>query len=123
MQTKKTQKRNGRRGAAIEFAVLVLLVVFGASALLVSVSLIQTNKKKTLGADYQAALVLDQVGESFLNAVKAETLDEWSTDGATVYGTNGENEIKMTYQTSNQTLTVVLQKTDAGYEITEWTRG
>lgn len=123
MQTRKTQKRNGRRGAAIEFAVLVLLVVFGASALLVSVSLMQTNKKKALGADYQAALVLDQVGESFLNAVKAERLDEWSADGATVYGANGENEIKMTYQTSNQTLTVVLQKTDAGYEITEWTRG
>lgn len=119
MNEKQTRK-NRKRGAAIEFAVLVLLVVFGACTLLVSVSLMQANKKKNFGAEYQAALVLDEVGESFLRAVENNALDAWEKpNGATVYGTNGENEITMRYQT----LTVVLQKTDAGYQITEWTRG
>ena len=73
-----------RKGIAIEMAIGIMLVVVSLSGLLVSVSVLNRTSSNSLSNDVYERLYLDQIGESFVSAVKNGKHNDWD-DGDTDY--------------------------------------
>ncbi len=113
---------SNKRGIAIELAIFVMLVVVSLSALLVSVSLLSKNTTNTFSQNLSARLCLDQIGQSYVSAVKdGEDLEEWSQgiSGYTVQVSS--TELTLVDSQGKVKLSVKLENTNPnGYRITEW---
>ena len=103
------RKRNGRRGMAMELAMLVMVVTFALSILLTTFALMQANKKNIELRDTKEKIALEQIGEDYLAAVKSDSLDEFSedqgdyeivkkTDETLVVRSKADNEIALTIE-------------------------
>jgi hypothetical protein len=74
------KKRDGRRGMAMELAMLVMVVTFALSLLLTTFALMQANQKKIDLRDTKEKIALEQIGEDYLAACKSGNLHELSDD-------------------------------------------
>ncbi len=111
-----------KKGIAIEMAIGIMLVVVSLSGLLVSVSVLNRTSSNSLSTSINERLYLDQIGESFVNAVKNGTHNNWD-DGndkynATVTGTqltlvDGQGDVKLYVE-------LVELDDSNGYKITQW---
>ncbi len=113
---------SNKKGMAIELAMLVMLIVVGLSALLVSVSILNKKASNDLSLEIKERLVLDQIGQSFVVAVKDKTLSEWEMVIPDGYSANVSNETELSLVDSqgNVKLSIKLQAYSDGYKITEW---
>ena len=74
------KKRDGRRGMAMELAMLVMVVTFALSLLLTTFALMQANRKNIDLRDTKEKIALEQIGENYLAALKSGNLRELSDD-------------------------------------------
>lgn len=65
-----------RRGAAIELAMLMIVVCFSLSILLLSTTLLLNNRKIRAEHRMEQSIALEQIGQEFLSAVVAGQVDE-----------------------------------------------
>lgn len=110
-----------KRGIAIEMAIGIMLVVVSLSGLLVSVSVLNRTSSNSLSTSINERLYLDQIGESFVSAVKSSyDIEEWKngvTDySATVNGT----ELTLADSQGNIKLSIKMENYQGGYKITQW---
>ena len=114
-----------KRGMAIELAIFVMLVVVSLSALLVTVSVLNRTATESLATKIDQRIYLDQIGESFVVAVKTnQNLDSWA-DGITDYSATTESlgdatTLSLTDSLGNVKLSVILESCPNGYKITQW---
>ena len=119
---KRNKLKNLKKGIAIEFAIYVMVIVIGLSSLLVSVTIFNKKASVDMTKTVSERLLLDQIGQSFVVAVKeAENLDEWkqNVDG---YNADIISETQMVLKDSLGIvrLSVKLENYLGGYKITEW---
>lgn len=109
-----------RKGIAIEMAIGIMLVVVSLSGLLVSVSVLNRTSSNSLLNDVYERLYLDQIGESFVSAVKNGKHNDWD-DGDTDY-TATVNGMELTLKDSqgNIKLSIKVENYQGGYKITQW---
>lgn len=65
-----------RRGAAIELAMLMIVVCFSLSILILSTSMLLHNKRIRAERRMEQSVALEQIGQEFLSAVVAGQVDE-----------------------------------------------
>lgn len=107
-------RRNKRKGAVLDFAVLMMMVIFSLGLVITTSSMIQIKHKQREDESLQKQLALNAKGEEFCAAVANGDLSGISG----VTGTLETDEITFNYET----LTVVLQKQEnESYKIIEWT--
>ncbi len=125
-----------RRGIAIEMAIMVMLITFGLSALLVSISIIQKSNKDTTVKELTLHTKLDEIGDCFCAEVKKGTnLAEISSSLNTQYSDyaisaekteNNTYTLKVCENTvtegadSEVLLTVVIERSEGKLTITKW---
>lgn len=125
-----------RRGIAIEMAIMVMLITFGLSALLVSISIIQKSNKDTTVKELTLHTKLDEIGDCFCAEVKKGTnLAEISSSLNTQYSDyaisaekteNNTYMLKVCENTvtegadSEVLLTVVIERSEGKLTITKW---
>ena len=118
---KRNKLKNLKKGIAIELAIYVMVIVVGLSSLLVSVTIFNKNSSVDMKNTVSERLLLDQIGESFVVAVKEEkNLDEWkqNVDGYTadISGT----QLVLKDSLGIVKLSIKLENYLNGYKITEW---
>ena len=116
------RKRNGRRGMAMELAMLVMVVTFALSILLTTFALMQANRKNIELRDTKEKIALEQIGEDYLAAVKSDSLDEFSEDqGDYEIVTKTPESLVVRSKADNEiALTIELQDGQDGKIITKW---
>ncbi len=118
---KRNKIKNLKKGIAIELAIYVMVIVVGLSALLVSVTIINKNNSVDMAKSVNERVCLDQIGESFVLAVKEEkNLDEWKQNvGGYTADING-TQLVLKDSSGIVKLSVKLENYLNGYKITEW---
>ena len=115
--------RKSRRGAAIEMAMLFMLIVVIMSAMLVSAVMTQSNRTERDYEAMQQRVVLDQIGEGFcLDPVEYTLTNELDE----LYEISITDTLLRVYLegTNESVLTVELQENDNGtYTVTSWSYG
>lgn len=119
-------RRDPRKGSVIEFAVLIMMVIFGLGLLLTGSGLIQTSQTRRTEDNFNTRLQLDAIGEEFCQAVRQAMSKEeplaFEKENCEISGAIGEQTITLIYNE----LTVVLTKVegvDNTYTVTAWTYG
>ena len=114
-----------KKGVAIELALLLMVVVFGLCALLVSLTVISNDNSKKQTLSLEQKLLIDQVGTEFSRAVRSgnnfELGQELSeTYFATTFVQDGLHQLVLKLNDDEQTvvLTVKLNATD--FKVIEW---
>lgn len=104
------RKRNGRRGMAMELAMLVMVVTFALSILLTTFALMQANRKNIELRDTKEKIALEQIGEDYLAARRSNSDFDLSdeqkehyeivtkTDETLVVRSKADNEIALTIE-------------------------
>ena len=112
---------SNKRGIAIELAILVMLIVVSLSALLVSVSIFNKKTTNTLSKSVSEKICLDQIGQSYITAVK-ESLDlEVWKQGIEGYTAQASNVgLNLVDSQGKVKLSIKLENHHNGYKITEW---
>ena len=115
------KKRDGRRGMAMELAMLVMVVTFALSILLTTFALMQANRKNIELRDTKEKIALEQIGVDYHAARRSNSdfdlSDEQNyeivtkTDETLVVRSKADNEIA---------LTIELQDGKDGKIITKW---
>lgn len=110
-----------KKGLAIELAVYVMMVVVGLSMLLVSISILNKSSLDGLSNKVNERLCLDQIGESFVTAVKeSQDLDLWKDSVTDYTATVSGTELILVDSLDNVKLSIKLENNGSGYKITEW---
>lgn len=65
--------RNDRKGIALEMAIMLLVITFALSALVLTTSLLQHNKKVRAENQLPRTVALEQIGEAFCAGTAAGT--------------------------------------------------
>lgn len=110
------KKRDGRRGMAMELAMLVMVVTFALSILLTTFALMQANRKNIDLRDTKEKIALEQIGENYLAACKSGKLFELpdtqgdyeivtKTDETLVVRRTADNEIALTIELQDGKIT------------------
>ena len=112
---------SNKRGIAIELAILVMLIVVSLSALLVSVSVFNKNTTSTLSQNINEKICLDQIGQSYITAIKESAdLEVWK-QGIEGYTAQVSNEgLSVVDSQGKVKLSIKLENHQNGYKITEW---
>lgn len=104
------RKCNGRRGMAMELAMLVMVVTFALSILLTTFALMQANRKNIELRDTKEKIALEQIGEDYLAARRSNSDFDLSdeqkehyeivtkTDETLVVRSKADNEIALTIE-------------------------
>ena len=99
-----------KEGLALELALLLLLVVVSLSILLVSVGILGKNTTDSLAQSVYERLSLDQIGQSYISAVKNNAnLEEWeesiesydadaTSTGLVLVDSQGKEKLSITIQ-------------------------
>ena len=117
-------RRNPRKGSVIEFAVLIMMVIFGLGLLLTGSGLIQTSQTRRTEDNFDTRLQLDAIGEEFCQAVQSGDLSVYNeNEDYAIIGAIDEQTITLIYKENE--LTVVLTKVDESntYTVTTWAYG
>ena len=115
----KKVRKNPRKGSVIEFAVLIMMVIFGLGLLLTGTGLIQTSQKQKIESDFQTRLQLDAIGEEFCQAVKSGDLSDYEENVDYVI----DEEDTITFKHKEGALTIVLTLVNGNYTVTAWAYG
>ena len=110
-----------KRGIAIELALLVMIIVVSLTALVVSISVFNRNTTDKLSQDIKDRTQLDQIGQSYVLAVKQSAdLEVWKQNiqGYTAQVSN--LQLALVDSQGNVKLSVKLENYQNGYKITEW---
>ncbi|MBE7081883.1 MAG: hypothetical protein E7372_04925 [Clostridiales bacterium] len=119
---KRNKLKNLKKGIAIELAIYVMVIVVGLSSLLVSVTIFNKNSSVDMKNTVSERLLLDQIGQSYVVAVKEEkNLDEWkqNVDGYTA-DIISETQMVLKDSLGIVRLSVKLENYLGGYKIAEW---
>ncbi len=114
-----------RRGAAMEMAILMAVVMFALSTLVLTTSLLQHNRMNRAEMSMTQGIVLDQIGEDFCAAVVGNTGDGWMTPYQEDYNivVLGKTLMVTDKQTDELLLQVALTPAGANrYTVTQWTK-
>ena len=114
--------RKSRRGAAIEMAMLFMLIVVIMSAMLVSTVMTQSNRTERDYEAMQQRVVLDQIGEGFCRNPGGYTLTD-ELDELYEISITGTLLRVCLEGTNESVLTVELQKKGNTYTVTRWSYG
>lgn len=124
-----------RRGIAIEMAIMVIIITFGLSALIVSISIIQKSNKDTTVKELTLHTKLDEIGDCFCANVKegtdlAEILSflnsQYSDYAISAETANNTYTLKVCENTvtegadSEVLLTVFIERSEGKLTITKW---
>ena len=118
---KRNKLKNLKKGIAIELALYIMVIVVGLSSLLVSVTIFNKKASVNMTKSVNERVCLDQIGESFVLAVKeAKNLDEWKqeVDGYTADISGIQLVLKDSLGIVK--LSIKLEHYLNGYKITEW---
>lgn len=111
---------NNRKGAAIELAIVMLVVTFALSSLVMTVSLLMHQKQNVVEVQGQHTIALEQIGEQFLSN---PDFSDWETvyPDYNVEITDG-HILSVSYKkTGELLLTAKLEENEGVYSVTEWT--
>lgn len=116
---RRSDKNKGRRGLGIELALLVLMVVFGLSALLVSTALLEKDNLDRDKAALAQRMELDKLAEDF--CASADKVNWQPSDS--IYSASVTNDgCTMELMLEDECLlTVVLEKSADVYKVVQWT--
>lgn len=121
-------KEKRRRGAAMELAIMVMVIAVLVSGAIVSVSLIQSNQAKNAYADTTMRAELDIIGQSFCNALSngetPELAEEYSEKySAEISVTEAEARLILSERAGGDTVftvSLVKNEDESFYTVTEW---
>lgn len=114
-----------RRGAALEMAIMMSVVMFALSTLVLTTALLQHGRKIRAERSMTQGMVLDQIGEDFCDSVARNTGDTWQTPYKEDYNivVMGKTLLVTKIDSDELLLRVVLTQTAADrYTVTEWTK-
>ena len=118
------KRRDKKRGAGMEFTLIVLLVVFSLTALIVTVSVLSTSLTRDCVADFESDVRLTEQANEFFDGVKISiqvgtflTKYVELTDDGIIF----TKEFVDT-ERENQRLKVVFKKEGDGCQIIDWQR-
>lgn len=100
--------RKKKRGVAMEFTIMVMLVIFALTALIVTISALSTSLVEDDVVGFERELELRELGEKFVQSVKENYPDAKDGDQ---------------YVLRQDDLEVVVVKTGDILKIVEWTIG
>lgn len=112
-----------RKGAAMEMAIMLLIVTFSLSTLVLSTSLLQYTRQLRAGEEMVRSIELEQIGETFCTAVSESAEHTWinrypdydiAVDALTLTVTDPES--------GSILLTVELTEQDGKYTVTQWSK-
>ena len=103
-----------KKGMAIELAILVMLIVVGLSALLVSVSILNKNTSSNLMLNVKERLQLDQIGQSYISA--QDRLGWSPSDSDYTVSEISQEKLVLVDSQGNVKLSIKIQNN----KITEW---
>lgn len=109
-----------KKGIAIEMAIGIMLVVVSLSGLLVSVSVLNRTSSNSLSNDVYERLYLDQIGESFVSAVKNGTHNAWDDGDADYSATVSGMELTLKDSQGNVKLSIKMENYQGDFKITQW---
>ena len=109
-----------KKGIAIEMAIGIMLVVVSLSGLLVSVSVLNRTSSNSLSNDVYERLYLDQIGESFVSAVKNGTHNTWDDGDADYSATVNGMELTLKDSQGNVKLSIKMENYQGDFKITQW---
>ncbi len=113
-----------RKGAAIEMAIMLVMVTFALSTLVLSTALLQHVKEEKAELRMTQGIVLEQIGERFCTATaQGDTAHEWVAQypDYTITVTN----LTLTAadaESGEVLLTVELAPSAGGYTVTRWNK-
>lgn len=115
------QKRMAsRKGAAVELAIMVMVLTVSLSIILLTTSLLQHSKQLRLLEEMERSMVLEQIGEDFIAAAN-EPEHNWIAGYPDYEITINGLEMSVKKKNSDRTLLRVCLENDAGaYRITVW---
>lgn len=95
-----------RRGVALEYAIIIMLVIMGLSTIILTNTMLQASHRNRIEANFYAEMDLDSIGASFVSALsQGNSLTEWSAEWEERYAVNvssGEGAIhKLTVKEKN----------------------
>lgn len=105
--------RKKKRGVAMEFTIMVMLVIFALTALIVTISALSTSLVEDDVVGFERELELRELGEKFVQSVKD---GDWHTNYPDAK--DGDK-----YVLRQDDLVVVVEKTGDILKIVEWTIG
>ena len=113
------KKRDGRRGMAMELAMLVMVVTFALSLLLTTFALMQANRKNIDLRDTKEKIALEQIGENYLAACKSHSDFDLSDEQKEYYEIVTENdETLVVRRTADNEIALTIELNDG--KITKW---
>lgn len=110
-----------RKGAAIEMAILVLVVTFSLSILVLTTAMLQHSRKNRAEENMAQSIVLEQIGERFCASAGGEHtwIAQYPDYEITVHGLSMSVKKK---GSENVLLTVALSYDGSQYTISQWNR-
>ncbi len=118
---KRNKIKNLKKAIAIELAVYVMVIVVGLSALLVSVNIFNKTASTGMLTSVNQRLCVDQIGESFVIAVKeGKNLEEWKQNVSGYSADISGTQMVLKDSLGNVKLSVKLENYLNGYKIIEW---
>lgn len=112
------KKRDGKRGMAMELAMLVMVVTFALSLLLTTFALMQANQKKIDLRDTKEKIALEQIGENYLAALKNGNLHELSYDQGDYEIVTKAPDSLVVRRTADNEIALTIELNDG--KITKW---
>lgn len=114
--------RTDRSGFAIELALIVLVVAFSLGTLIVSISIMQTNRKRVYRQDFENRIVLEQIGQEFcaVYARGSEAYEEFkeSIESAGVYQVEISEDSLILRKSGGETVLLIVTISEG--KIIEW---
>lgn len=111
-----------RRGAAMEMAMIVMVVVFALGALMVSVALMQSSRVRSIKNSFDERLVLEQLGEDFCKQVATGNINAAELSG--IYSVSIDTEdlvlVAKDKKSGEIAMAVDIDVEDKTYEIVKW---
>lgn len=70
-----------RRGVALEYAIIIMLVIMGLSTIILTNTMLQASHRNRIEANFYAEMDLDSIGASFIEEISKTdaNLIEWET--------------------------------------------
>lgn len=114
-----------RRGAAMEMAIMMSVVMFALSTLVLTTALLQHGRKTRAERSMTQGIVLDQIGEDFCAATARGAGNAWQAPYQEEYDivVMGKTLLVTKKDSNELLLQVVLTQTgDGRYTVKEWTK-
>lgn len=114
-----------RRGAALEMAIMMSVVMFALSTLVLTTALLQHGRKTRAERSMTQGIVLDQIGEDFCAAKVGKIGADWQTPYQEDYDIAVfDKTLLVTHKDSEELLlrVVLTQVGENRYTVKEWTK-